>query len=150
MSMNNTIIYMHIVLHSFWIITIFSLKTPKSSMIFEKGERRRTERTTSEHFPKRAKISAFLCRVNIIKAVSECWIFCWFLWKANVVVLFVLQTSISQKAQKRQRFGTAFIIFARHNNKEKALTNCKCFFWNSAATYSPGPCPAKYHLRRKA
>lgn len=28
-------------------------------MIFEKGERRRTARTTSEHFPKRAKILAF-------------------------------------------------------------------------------------------
>lgn len=64
-------------------------------MIFEKGERICTERTTSEHFLKRAKILAFF-------------------------------------------------------TKEKALTKCKCFFWNSAATYSPGPCPAKYHLRRKA
>ena len=42
--------------------------------------------------------------------------------------------------------GEDFGVFC----KEKALTKCKCFFWNSAATYSPGPCPAKYHLRRKA
>ena len=47
------------------------------------------------------------------------------------------------------------MIFEKGENigiftKEKALTKCKCFFWNSAATYSPGPCPAKYHLRRKA
>lgn len=34
--------------------------------------------------------------------------------------------------------------------KVKSTYKCKCFFWNSAATYSPGPCPAKYHLRRKA
>lgn len=42
--------------------------------------------------------------------------------------------------------GEDFGVFC----KEKALTKRKCFFWNSAATYSPGPCPAKYHLRRKA
>ena len=47
------------------------------------------------------------------------------------------------------------MIFEKAENigiftKEKALTKRKCFFWNSAATYSPGPCPAKYHLRRKA
>ena len=64
-------------------------------MIFEKGERICTERTTSEHFLKRAKILA---------------------------------------------------VFAR----KKHLRNVSAFFWNSAATYSPGPCPAKYHLRRKA
>lgn len=45
--------------------------------------------------------------------------------------------------EKGEDFGVFYKVKSTYNT-------VSAFFWNSAATYSPRPCPAKYHLRRKA
>ena len=42
---------------------------------------------------------------------------------------------------------TAFLISLNLTNKvkKKPLVSTSGFLWNPAATYSPGPLPAKYH-----
>ena len=109
-------------------------KHPTDVECFCFGNRRRRVVICSSLRPRRGCGVGLPCAQSLLSAAGKC--------KPFRRSAFLTKLSAPSLIFPR---GCAFShIFCKRKNSHKRAS---FFFWKPASTYSPGPCPAKYHLR---
>ena len=109
-------------------------KHPTNVECFCFGNRRRRVVICASLRPHRGSGAVLPCAQSLLSAAGKC--------KPFRRSAFLTKLSAPSLIFPR---GVLFShIFCKRKNSHKCAS---FFFWKPASTYSPGPCPAKYHLR---